>query len=127
MMCKKPILRVSILYDAPLDSELSKRLLQYFKPYEFSIRIDISEARNIRKVIWIPPASYAPIFNTEFTYPVKTQDQLYNIVIKLIHLAVKYINQTGYHSTGDTLRILIPSTPNDDSSYTFGWGLNTNF
>lgn len=69
------------------------------------------------------PASYDPIFNTEFTSPVKTQDQLYNIVIKLIHLAVKYLNLTGYYSTGDTLTILIPSTLNDDSSYTFGWRL----
>lgn len=42
MMCKNPVLRVSILYDAPLDPDLSKRLLQYFKPYEFSIRLDIS-------------------------------------------------------------------------------------
>lgn len=123
MMRKIPLLRVSILYETPLDPELSKKLFQYFKPYKLAIRIEIGEAHDIQKVIWIPPASYNLIFNTEFSYFIKTQNQLYNILISLIHLAVKHLNQNGYHSTGDELTIFIPSTPNDDLSYTFGWRL----
>lgn len=124
MMYKKPLLDVSILCETALDPRVTKKLFAYFSPYKLAIHINIDEASPIRKVICIPKVSYNPIFSTEFSYFIKTQDQLYSILITLIHLAIKHLNQAGYHATGDALTIFIPSTPNDDLSYTFQWRLD---
>ena len=119
----RPLLRVSILYEAPLSSELCNRLFDYFVAYEPTVRLEIANAYDIRKITCIPPAYYNPIFNTEFSYFIKTEDELYQRLLSLIYLALKVINQYSYYSTRNELTILVPSTFNDDLSCTLGWCL----
>lgn len=64
-----------------------------------------------------------PILNTKFSFVIKMQSGLYEILITLINLAIKHLNQTEYHPIGNNLTIVIPSTPNNDSSYAFKWQL----
>lgn len=123
-MRQRPLLRVFILCEVPLDDDVSKKLLDYFRFYEGTIHIDTGTVNPSRKVICIPTPSYNPIFNTEFSYFMKTHDHLYNILLSLVFLAISHLNQNGYHDTGDELTIFVPSTPNDDLSYTFGWRLH---
>lgn len=49
-MRQKHLLSVSILYEIPLDPELCKKLLAFFKPYELVIRLEIDKAHNIQKI-----------------------------------------------------------------------------
>jgi hypothetical protein len=123
-MYKRPLLRVCILCESPLDAEVSKKLLEYFSTYGLAIGINISDIYPTRKVIYIPGSSCDPMLNTKFSFIIRTQDQLYGILVNLVCLALEYLNQTGYHPTGDMLTILVPSTPSDDMVYTFGWRLN---
>lgn len=119
----KPLLRVSILYEAPLSSELCNRLFSYFETYAPTVRLEISNAYDTRKITCIPPAYYDPIFNTEFSYFIKTEDELYQKLLSLIYLALKVINEHGYYSTKNTLTILVPATFDDGLSCTLGWRL----
>lgn len=115
--------RISILWVSPLDSEVLKKLLNYVRFYEPVLQIDITAVNPERKITRIPPSSYNPIFNTKFSYFMQTQDQLYSILFTLFRSGISYLNETGYHSTGDILRIYVPSMPNDDLIYTFKWQL----
>ena len=119
----KPLLSVSILYEAPLSKQLCSRLEDYFATFASTVRLKISYSYNIRRITWIPPSYYNPIFNTEFTYFIKTEDELYQKLLSLVYLALKVINEHGYYSNRNDLTILVPATFNDDSSYTLGWRL----
>lgn len=123
MMYKKPLLRVYILCETPLEAEVSRKLFEYFRPYKLAIHLNIDSIHSASKIICIPRSSRNPSFDTELSYFIKTQNHLYKILILLIHLAIRHLNETGYHATGDDLTIVVPSTPNDDLSYTFGWRL----
>lgn len=48
-MYKKPLLRVCILCETPLDAEVSKKLLKYFKTYGLAIRISIHTINPTKK------------------------------------------------------------------------------
>lgn len=122
-MRQRPLLSVTILYETPLDPDLCKKLLAYFKPYEHATPIEIKGIHSVSKIIRIPRASWNPAFDTEFTYFIRTPNQLYDILLKLIDLALKLLNEIGYHDIADTLTILVPFAPNDDLSYTFKWRL----
>ncbi|MEG0319560.1 MAG: hypothetical protein RSA51_09530 [Niameybacter sp.] len=120
----KPLLRVSILYEAPLSKELCNRLVDYFATFASTARLRIAYAYDTRKITCIAPDYYNPVFNTEFTYFIKTEDELYQKLLSLIYLALKVINEHGYYSTENELTILVPTTFNDDSSFTLGWRLH---
>ena len=123
-MYKRPLLCACILYESPLDSEVSKKLFQYLISYKLVIHIDIGDIHPTRKVICIPKASCDPILNTDFSFIIQTQDQLYGILVNLVCLALNHLNKTCYQHTGDTLTISVPSTATDDRVYTFGWRLD---
>lgn len=66
-MYKKSLLRVCILCETPLDTEVSKKLLEYFSTYGLAIRIYIKNIHPTRKVICIPGSLCAPMLNTKLS------------------------------------------------------------
>lgn len=127
-MNKRISLYVFIEYASFLDPLVCKKLQYYAKLYSTDIlnpyiRIRTDKLCTSKKITRIPKFKPDPIVTAKIAFFISSSEQLYETLLLLIELSIRYSSKANYSSHINTLTISIPDQVDNLEPYNFNWSL----